>query len=212
MQPPLRGLYAITPDQASTSLLVTMVGAAVAGGATLVQYRNKLAPKSLRREQIAALLPICRSANAILIVNDDIDLAIELDADGVHVGRDDAPNSLTAVRTALGPSRLLGVSCYNDLSLARSAAANGADYLGIGSMFASSTKPAAVNATLAMLSAARSFGMPVAAIGGITLANAPGVIAAGADLLAVISDLFSAEDIKSQAQNYAALFTVASTQ
>ena len=207
VQPTLRGLYAITPDQASTSLLVAMVQAAVTGGAALVQYRNKLAPKPLRREQIAALLPICHAACAKLIVNDDLDLAIELDADGLHVGRDDAGGFLALVRRALGPNRLLGVSCYNDLSLAKNAAASGASYLAFGSMFASSTKPAAVKASLALLGEARRFGLPVAAIGGITLANAPSVIAAGADLLAVITDLFTAEDIQLQAKNYASFFT-----
>jgi thiamine-phosphate pyrophosphorylase len=161
----------------------------------------------LRCEQIAVLLPICHSANAKLIVNDDIDLAIELGADGVHLGRDDAPDSLAAVREALGSDRVLGVSCYNDLSLAQKATAGGANYLAFGSVFASSTKPAAVKASLALLVQARQFGLPVAAIGGITLTNAPSVIAAGADLLAVITDLFSAKDIKLQAQNYATLFT-----
>ena len=203
-----RGLYAITPDERYTPKLVAMVSAAVAGGAVLVQYRNKAAAVDLRREQIAALLPLCHACGADLIVNDDIELAIELEADGVHVGRDDAADSLAAVRAALGPNRILGVSCYNDLALAQNAAMIGADYLAVGSVFASNTKPTAVKATLELVSeVSRRFGLPVAAIGGITLANAPSVIAAGASLLAVISDLFNTGDIKIQAQNYAALFT-----
>ena len=207
-----RGLYAITPDERYTPRLVALVSAAVAGGAVLVQYRNKAASADLRREQITALLPLCHAAGADLIVNDDVELAIELEADGVHVGRDDAAESLTLVRQALGPNRILGVSCYNDLSIAQRAAAVGADYLAIGSMFTSNTKPAAVKASLELVTdVRRRFGLPVAAIGGITLANAPSVIAAGADLLAVITDLFSATDIKFQAQNYAALFTPVST-
>lgn len=207
-----RGLYALTPDERYTPRLVAHVSAAVAGGAVLVQYRNKTASAALRREQIAALLPVCHAGGADLIVNDDVELAIELEADGVHVGRDDAPESLVAVRQALGINRILGVSCYNDLSLAQHAAENGADYLAVGSMFSSSTKPLAVKATLEVVTEVRRrFGLPVAAIGGITLANAPSVITAGADLLAVITDLFNAADIRLQAQNYAALFNTVST-
>ena len=207
-----RGLYAVTPDERYTPRLVALVGAALAGGAVLVQYRNKTAALELQREQISALLPLCHASGADLIVNDNVELAIELEADGVHVGRDDAAESLTLVRQALGPNRILGVSCYNDLSIAQHAAAVGADYLAIGSVFVSNTKPAAVKATLGLVTEVRRrFGLPVAAIGGITLANAPSVIAAGADLLAVITDLFSATDIKFQAQNYAALFTPVST-
>ena len=206
-----RGLYAVTPDERYTPRLVALVGAALAGGAVLVQYRNKTAALELQREQISALLPLCHASGADLIVNDNVELAIELEADGVHVGRDDAAESLTLVRQALGPNRILGVSCYNDLSIAQHAAAVGADYLAIGSVFVSNTKPAAVKATLGLVTEVRRrFGLPVAAIGGITLTNAPSVIAAGADLLAVITDLFSATDIKFQAQNYAALFTPAS--
>jgi thiamine-phosphate pyrophosphorylase len=203
-----RGLYAVTPDERYTPRLVVKVAAAVAGGAVLVQYRNKTATTDLRREQILALLPICHAGGADLIVNDDVALAIELEADGAHVGRDDAPDSLAVVRRALGPSRILGASCYNDLALAQHAAANGADYLAFGSMFVSNTKPNAVKAELELITEARRrFGLPVAAIGGITLTNAPRVIGAGADLLAVITDLFDAPDVQLQAQNYAVQFS-----
>ncbi len=207
------GLYAVTPDERYTPRLVSQVRAAVVGGAVLIQYRNKAASTDLRREQILALLPVCHAGGADLIVNDDVELAIELEADGVHVGRDDAPDSLVAVRKALGPNRILGVSCYNEVSLAETAAAAGADYLAIGSMFVSNTKTAAVKASLELVTEVRRrFGLPVAAIGGITLENAPSVIAAGADLIAVITDLFNAADIQLQAQNYAALFTKPSTK
>ena len=207
-----RGLYAITPDERYTPRLLALVSAAVAGGAVLVQYRNKTASPELRREQITALLPVCHAAGADLIVNDDVELAIELDADGVHLGCDDAPESLAAVRQLLGPNRILGVSCYNDFSLAQNAAVIGADYLALGSLFDSPTKPAAVKATLELVAEVRRrFGLPVVAIGGITIANAPSVIAAGADLLAVITDLFNAADIKLQAQNYAALYSATAT-
>ena len=208
VHPPLRGLYAITPDEALTMRLVAQVAAVVAGGAVLVQYRNKSASRDLRRQQIIALLPVCHTGGARLIVNDDIELAVELNADGAHLGRDDIHGaSLFAARETLGPQRILGVSCYNELSRAERAALAGADYLAVGSMFASSTKPAATRAGLETLAETRRFNLPVAAIGGITLDNAPTLIAAGADLLAVISDLFDAADIQQQAQNYAALFT-----
>lgn len=190
----LSGLYAITPDDPQTSRLTAMVGAALAGGVRLVQYRNKGAAPGLKRNQAAELLHLCRAHGARLIVNDDLPLAVALGADGVHLGRDDG--DLRAARTALGPDKLLGVSCYADLDLAASAAAAGADYLAFGSMYASATKPGAPPAPLALLGEARRrYGLPIAAIGGITLSNAAQTIAAGADLLAVVNDLFGAGDI-----------------
>jgi thiamine-phosphate pyrophosphorylase len=173
-----------------------------------VQYRNKLAPRPLRRAQAAEMLRICRAAGAKLIVNDDVWLAVEIGADGAHLGRDDAPGgSLATARDALGSKRILGVSCYNDIALAEEAAAAGADYIAFGSMFPSRTKPRAVHAPLELLGEAkRRFGLPVAAIGGITLDNAPQLIAAGADILAVVSDLFDAMDIKARAEAYQQLF------
>ncbi len=205
---PLRGLYAITPDEHLTSRLVLAIRAAIAGGVRLVQYRNKTASPSLRREQALQLLAECRNSGAQLIINDDIDLALELDADGVHIGRDDVPGgSLAKARAALGPRRLLGVSCYNDLAIAAAAADAGADYLALGSIFSSPTKPAATPASLELVAQVKArFGLPVAAIGGITVANAPQVLTAGADLLAVISDLFAAPDVKQRAQDFAALW------
>lgn len=201
----LRGLYAVTPDDHLLPRLSALVGAALAGGVRLVQYRNKSAAPPLRRAQAAELLRICRANGARLIVNDDLALALELGADGVHLGRDDG--NLGQARAALGPGRILGVSCYDDLASAEVAAAAGADYLAFGSVFASSTKPQAVRASLALLGEAkRRFALPIAAIGGITLSNAPQALAAGADLLAVITDLFDAPDIAEQARQYQKLF------
>jgi thiamine-phosphate pyrophosphorylase len=154
------------------------------------------------------MLRICRASGAKLIINDDVWLAVEIGADGAHLSRDDAPGgSLAAARDALGPKRILGVSCYNELARGEEAAAAGADYIAFGSMFSSRTKPAAVRAPLELLGEARRrFGLPVAAIGGITLDNAPEVIAAGADMLAVVSDLFDAMDIKARAAAYQQFF------
>lgn len=204
----LRGLYAITPDEGQTSRLMAMVAAALAGGVRLVQYRNKRAAVVLRRTQAAELLQLCHDSGARLIVNDDLALALELGADGVHLGRDDTPGGgLAAARAALGPEKILGISCYADLALADAAAAAGADYLAFGSMFASATKPGAPRAPLELLVAAkRRFGLPIAAIGGITLGNAPLAIDAGADMLAVVADLFDAMDIAARAREYARLF------
>ena len=204
----LRGLCAVTLDDLLLPRLSALVKAALDGGTPFVQYRNKLAPRPLRRAQAAELLRICRACGAKLIVNDDVWLAVEIGADGAHLGRDDAPGgSLAAARDALGPKRILGVSCYDDLARGEEAAAAGADYLAFGSMFPSRTKPGSVIAPLELLGEARRrFGLPVAAIGGITLDNAPQLIAAGADMLAVISDLFDAMDIRARAEAYQQFF------
>jgi thiamine-phosphate pyrophosphorylase len=199
------GLYALTPDEADTPALVAKVRAAIAGGAAAVQYRNKRAPAGLRSEQALALAALCRTAGVLLLVNDDIELALAVDAAGVHLGRDDG--DLAAGRRRLGPGRLLGASCYDRLELAERAVAAGADYVAFGSMFASPTKPAAVRAPLALLGAARRFGVPIVAIGGITLDNAAEAIAAGADALAVITALFDAGDVAARARAFNDLFT-----
>jgi thiamine-phosphate pyrophosphorylase len=205
----LRGLCAVTIDDLLLPRLSALVKAALDGGAPFVQYRNKIASRAMRRAQAAEMLRICRGAGAKLIINDDVWLAVEIGADGAHLGRDDAPGgSLEAARDALGPKRIMGVSCYNDLARAAQAAAAGADYLAFGSMFPSRTKPGSIQAPLELLhQARRRFGLPVAAIGGITVDNAPQVIAAGADMLAVISDLFDAMDIKARAQAFQDLFS-----
>ena len=204
----MRGLYAVTPEGLPFERLAAFVSAALAGGVRLVQYRSKESSIELRRSQAAALLALCRASGARLIINDDLALALELDADGVHLGRDDG--DLAAARRALGSNRILGASCYGDLAAAEAAAAAGADYLALGSVFASSTKPQAPVIPLELLGEAkRRFGLPIAAIGGITLDNAVRTIAAGADLLAVIADLFAAGDIaavSARAGNYQKLF------
>jgi len=204
----LSGLYAVTPDEQDTPRLTAMVTAALEGGVRLVQYRNKSAMPEFRRSQAAELLRLCRTYGARLIINDDLALALELGADGVHLGRDDG--DLRRARAALGPDKFLGISCYADLNCAASAAAAGADYLAFGSMYPSATKPDAPPAPLTLLGEARRrYGLPIAAIGGISLSNAPRTIAAGANLLAVVSDLFGAGDgaaIAARAQEYQRLF------
>lgn len=200
----LRGLYAVTPDWPDTERLAAAVRDAIAGGAVLVQYRNKSADEHLRRVQAARLQSVCVAGGVPLVVNDDVDVALEVGAAGVHCGRDDG-NAQTA-RARLGDGYLLGISCYNDIVRVDAAAAAGANIVGIGSMFVSATKPDAVRAPLALLGEARSRGPLVAAIGGICLENAPELIRAGADLLAVVSDLFDNFDVAGRAAAYATLF------
>ena len=199
------GLYAITPDEPGTDVLVCKVGQALRGGASWVQYRNKIAGPELRLAQGRALSALCRTADAAFIVNDDIELALELGADGVHLGADDG--DLAEARRRLGQGKLIGASCYNRIDLADTAAQAGVDYLAFGSVFSSGTKPAAVRAPLAIFAEARRrFALPLVAIGGITLQNAPQVFAAGADALAVIGALFDAGDIAASAAGFTRLY------
>jgi thiamine-phosphate pyrophosphorylase len=191
----LRGLYAVTPD---TDDAFSLVELALAGGVALLQYRRERRDVREARE----MLRLARSRGVPMLVNDDVELALEIGADGAHLGRDDG--DLRSARKRLG-SRLLGASCYNRPELAEAAIAAGADYVAFGSVFPSPTKPEAVRAPLELLQ--RRPGVPVCAIGGITLQNAPSLIAAGADLLAVITDLFQAPDITERARQYARLFT-----
>lgn len=201
----LSGLYALTPDGVATQQLADRVRAVLAGRATAIQYRNKNATAALRLEQAQVLRQVCTAAGAIFIVNDDAELADMVHADGVHLGRDDG--TVTAARGRLGPEAIIGVSCYDSLTLAEAAVGAGADYIAFGSFFPSAVKPAAVRANAALLSAAKlRWNLPVVAIGGITVANAPPLIAAGADAIAVISAVFDAPDVKAAARTLAELF------
>jgi thiamine-phosphate pyrophosphorylase len=196
----IRGLYAITPEADDGDVLLCKIERAIAGGIALLQYRRK-ARGGL--EEARALAALCRSRGVLFIVNDDVELALACGADGAHLGRDDG--ALAAGRARLG-DRLLGASCYDSLSGARAAVAAGADYVAFGSVFVSPTKPAAVRAPLSLFGEARSLGVPLVAIGGITLESAPQLLRAGADALAVISDLFDAADIAARARAYGMLF------
>ena len=201
---PRRGLYLLTPDRDDTQRLCADVDAALGAGAVLLQYRNKSAPDALQREQFRALQPICVRHDVPLIVNDDVELALEFGADGVHVGEHDA--GVAAARASLGPGAIVGASCYDDLDRARAAAQAGASYLAFGAFFPSATKPNARRASLPLLHDAASFGLPRVAIGGITPDNAGPLLAAGADFLAVVSDVFDAPDIAAAVRRYAPLF------
>jgi thiamine-phosphate pyrophosphorylase len=201
----IKGLYAVTSDQADTARLLIQVEAALGGGAALVQYRNKPGAEALRREQAAGLLALCRKFGVPLIINDHVELCRDLGADGVHLGSDDG--DIAVARAALGPGKIIGISCYNRLDLARKAAAQGADYVAFGSCFDSGTKPAAVRAPLELFSEAKQIGLPTVAIGGITAENAPLAIRAGADSIAVIGALWTAPDIRQAALTFSHLFS-----
>ena len=201
----LRGLYAITPESRDRDRLLASVEAALRGGCRFVQYRDKTSAAPERVARAHALRRLTLDFNARLLINDDMALTFLVQADGIHLGRNDG--NLAAARAILGPDRLLGASCYADFALARKAASAGADYVAFGAVFPSLTKPNAVSAAVDLFSRARStLTAARCAIGGITLDKAPGLIAAGADLLAVISDLFNAPDITARAAAYQHLF------
>jgi thiamine-phosphate pyrophosphorylase len=200
----LRGLYAITPAIRDTQELVERSRLCLAGGARVLQYRAKGLEAAIALEQARRLAAECRAAGALFIVNDSIDLAEAVRADGVHLGRDDADPR--AARRRL-PRAVIGVSCYDAPERAREAARAGADYVAIGSVFRSATKPSAVRAPLDAIARAKlAGGLPVAAIGGITPENAPRAVAAGADMLAVISALFDGPDVLAAARSLSRLF------
>lgn len=198
------GLYLVTPDEPDAARLLARV-APLLPFAACVQYRNKRAEAGLRERQARGLRALCRDAGVPLIINDDAALAARIDADGVHLGEHDG--DVEAARTLLGDDAIIGVSCYDDIGRAENAANAGADYLAFGAFFPSSTKPHARRATPALLQAAARFGLPQVAIGGITPDNARPLIAAGADLVAVISGVFDAVDPVAAARAFRACFT-----
>lgn len=194
----------VTREDPDTARLAATVASALGGGAVLVQYRDKTASRAHRRRQAEAVLALARAAGVPLLVNDDVELARAIGADGVHLGRDDA--TLAAARARLGPDAIIGVSCYADVDRARRLAQAGADYVAFGSVYPSSTKPDAPRAPLAVFHASAGLGVPRAAIGGITAGNAPLLVAAGADLLAVIGAVFDAADPRAATRAIAAAF------
>ena len=201
----MRGLYAITDAALIGPRLTSAVAAAIDGGAQAVQYRDKSHDGERRRREARALAELCRERGVSLLINDDVALAAECGAHGVHLGRDDG--DIAAARARLGPDVIIGVSCYNEFELARRAASAGADYVAFGSFFPSRIKPEAVRAEPALLQRAkRELAIPTVAIGGITADNGATLVAAGADMLAVISVLFGADDIRASAARLSALF------
>jgi thiamine-phosphate pyrophosphorylase len=194
----LQGLYAITPTYVRGTALITMVEQAIHGGVCLVQYRDKGLGGVNRVEEASALVKLCHRYQIPVIINDDVELVLATGASGIHLGRDDL-NPFVA-RQKLGADAIIGVSCYNNLDLGLQAQTAGANYVAFGSFFQSATKPEATQAELKILRIAKNcLTIPVAAIGGITCANAHLPLQAGADLLAVSGDIFDKIDITKSA-------------
>ena len=192
----LKGLYAITDQQLITEEnFRASVEATLQGGTRIIQYRDKSNKQNKRLQQASLLRALCHQYHAICIINDDIELAKAVNAHGLHLGKDDL--SLTIARQTLGVNAIIGVSCYNDLYRAIEAENNKADYVAFGAIFSSTTKPAANVAGLDIITKAKQqLSIPVCTIGGITQENIQQVIQQGADMAAVISGIFSSDDIK----------------
>ncbi len=198
----LCGLYAISDGPRAD--LFDACAAALEGGAAILQYRDKTGDPWRRCHEATTLQALCARHGVPLIINDDVELAVQVGAAGVHLGEDDG--AFASARARLGEQAIIGVSCYDSLERARHFAAAGADYLAFGAFFASPTKPAARRATPELLQAARAFGTPLVAIGGISADNAQALIVAGADAVAVISALFGAPDVRAAARQLSNLF------
>lgn len=201
----LRGLYGITSAAlCNSSMLFDAVNAALKGGMRILQYRNKTLDFEQQLSQVRVLKKSCQNHAALFIINDDLELAQAVDADGVHLGKSDI--AIEKARQMLGESAIIGCSCYNELERAVLAQEQGADYVAFGRFYASLTKPLAIQASLDILQQARStLDIPVCAIGGITVDNAGALIEHGADMLAVINGLFSADDIQQRAHQFSSL-------
>lgn len=202
----LKGLYAITDENLIPEQHFNRsVESALQGGAKIIQYRDKSDDQQKRLAQATALRLLCDRYEALCIINDDIELARTIAADGIHLGKDDS--SITQARKALGDEAIIGVSCYNDINMAIKAEKNSADYVAFGAIFSSTTKPDATVADLDILSLAHlQLSVPVCTIGGITEDNIKQVIQKGADMAAVISGLFSTDDITKKAKTLSQFF------
>jgi thiamine-phosphate pyrophosphorylase len=201
----MRGLYLVTPDWNDTERLLDATRRALEGGTALVQYRNKTASNTLREEQAGALLALCRRHQRPLVINDHLDLCLQLDADGVHVGATDA--SVAQVRAALGPERIVGASCYGQFALAEAAQAAGASYVAFGGFYPSRVKVYEVSTPLAIVARAKAaLRVPVVVIGGMTVANARPLVGHGADMVAAISSVYGVQDPHEAAREFAGLF------
>lgn len=202
----MRGLYAITDSTSNDAdELMRCVDEALAGGACMIQYREKRLT-NINREKVALQLhELCRQRGAPLIINDDVRLAQRINADGVHLGRDDA--TLSDARQMLGPGKIIGISCYGDIQRAKQAEKEGASYIAFGRFFPSISKPQATPVSIEILAQAKKeLELPIVAIGGITAENGHALIKAGADMLAVIEGVFGQGDVTQAAQKIAALF------
>jgi thiamine-phosphate pyrophosphorylase len=201
----MKGLYIVTPDWDDTDKLLQVTEQALQGGAALLQYRHKSADAALRQRQASALLTLCRRYQRRFIINDDVDLCLALDADGIHVGGTDA--SVAAVRALVGKDKIVGASCYGDLQLAHAAYRAGASYVAFGGFYPSRVKKYPVTTSFDIITRTKAeIALPNVVIGGMTQENAAPLIAAGADMVAAISSVYLAEDPAIAARGFVALF------
>jgi thiamine-phosphate pyrophosphorylase len=204
MKFPHRGLYAITQTaDKSIRQILSEVEAVLKGGALVLQYRDKV---SADKKVLASLLvKLCHAYQVPLLINDDVELALLVGADGVHLGKDDG--DIAIARQLLGPDAIIGISCYNNVDHALSMQAQGADYVAFGRFFPSNSKPLAAPAQIETLQKAKQLlHIPLVAIGGILPENADVLLAAGADLLAVIGGVFDKPDPEVAAREYQRYF------
>jgi len=203
--PRISGIYAITPDLIDTTNLVMLTQQVLISGVQLVQYRNKIANNTVKLEQATLLSNLCHEFNTPLIINDDLDLAIKVGADGVHLGIEDI--TVVEARRRLGPEKIIGASCYNQLRYAIEAENCGADYVAFGSFYASSTKPGAVSAPISLLCQAKQhLQIPVVAIGGIDSENIVELIYKGADAIAVSRSIFNSINTQLETKKLSCIF------
>lgn len=201
----LRGLYLVTPDWDDTTKLVSVTEQALKGGVSLLQYRHKTASEILRREQASALQALCRKYKTPFIINDHIELCLEIDADGIHVGGTD--KAVADVRAMIGARKILGASCYGDLALAQAAEKAGASYVAFGGFYPSKVKKYPVTTPPTIVSDWKAQGkVPSVVIGGMTRDNSASLVKNGADMVAAISSVYLADDAEKAAQEFTALF------
>jgi thiamine-phosphate pyrophosphorylase len=201
----MRGLYLVTPNWDDTARLLDCSEQALKAGVALLQYRHKSATPALRREQASALQVLCRAYGCPFIINDFVDLCIELDADGVHLGGMD--DKVAQVRERLGPDKIIGASCYGDLALAHAAQEGGASYLAFGGFYPSQVKVYPVTTPAQIVSDAKAaLTLPLVVIGGMTIENAAPLVARGADMVAAITSVYQAPDIAAAVRGFAGMF------
>jgi thiamine-phosphate pyrophosphorylase len=202
----MRGLYVITSEQhVAGGVLPEAVEKALIGGASVVQYRDKRPGHAPAERQLNEIHSLCRDYGALLLINDDVELARSVNADGVHLGRDDMDPQ--QARQHLGANKLIGVSCYGDIGRVGRMIEYGADYLALGRFYPSKTKPGATPVAIDTLKQVRAMtDIPLVAIGGITAQNGTALIEAGADMLAVVNGVFGHPDITGAARDISALF------
>ena len=201
----MKGLYLVTPDWDDTDQLLSATESALKAGVAMLQYRHKTATEALQRHQATALRDLCKQYKVPFIINDHLALCEEIDADGVHVGGTDA--TVAAVRSVMGPEKIIGASCYGDLQRAHDAAAAGASYVAFGGFYPSRVKKYEVSTPVDIVSRAKAaLNVPICVIGGMTPENAVPLVAEGADLVAAISSVYQHERPTSAAANFVRLF------